>query len=121
MSEAVGYVSGQLLFIITLVMGITLMAHGIHIAQATGVDMYVADAVRLDGYMSPETIAEAQRLAAERDMEFTVVGNPAPVPLGEMVTVQYELQIPILAEIGRTIGLVDVIPKRKAIMRTGER
>lgn len=121
MSEAVGSSLGTIMIIVCFVMGLTLLVHAIQVAQGTGIDVYVADSVRLDGYMTPGTIAEAERLAAERGMEFEVVANPEPVPLGELATLQYELRVPYFAEIGRKIGLVDVIPKNKAIMRTGER
>ncbi|MED0730389.1 hypothetical protein [Aneurinibacillus aneurinilyticus] len=121
MGETVGSSLGSIMIIICLVMGLTLWVHAVQIAQGTGIDVYVADSVRLDGYMTPETIAEAQQLAAERGMEFEVIENPDPVPLGELATLQYELHVPYFAEIGKTIGLVDVIPKNKAIMRTGER
>lgn len=107
--------------VMTFVMGVIFLFHGAMVAATFSIDLYVADQVRLDGNISPAALAGAEAKAEDMSMKLKVLGNPAPVQLNEFVTVDYEIEVPLLFELGRQFGIVTTIPKSKTIMRTGER
>lgn len=107
--------------VITFAMGVIFLFHGGMVAATYGIDLYVADQVRLDGNISPTALSGAEEKAEDMSMTFKVLSNPAPVQLDEFVTVSYEIEVPLLFELGRQFGIITTISKNKTIMRTGER